>query len=170
MGSRGRRHHRWSDEKVLSSHGYVKVRVGPEHPLADPNGYAYEHLMVWLTAGRRAPGADEILHHENRDKTDNRLSNLHLVTRAEHGLEHNPGALTDDQVRALRESYAAREADMPTLAARYGVPVQRVSKIVRGLARKGAGGPVSTENRGKTAAGRLLDGRTWDELPVPRGR
>jgi hypothetical protein len=36
----------WSDEKIISSHGYVKLRVGAEHPLADPNGYAYEHLVV----------------------------------------------------------------------------------------------------------------------------
>lgn len=152
-------------ETLMDSHGYVKVRVGAGHPLADPNGYAYEHLVVWVAAGRARPGPDEILHHANGDKTDNRLENLELLSRAEHGLEHHPSALTDAEVRAVRESYASGSEDMPTLARRYGVPVSRISRIVRGEARRGAGGPISTSNRGKAAAGRLLDGRTWDEVP-----
>ena len=94
---------------MLSSHGYVKVRVGREHPLADPNGYAYEHLLVWVAAGRSRPGHGELLHHRNEDKTDNRIENLELVTRAQHNAIHN-----------------ARRA------------------------------------------GRLLDGRTWDEMPAVR--
>jgi len=36
----GAAHHRWNDGRMLSSQGYVKVRVGREHPLADSNGYA----------------------------------------------------------------------------------------------------------------------------------
>lgn len=48
---KGPDHPRWQDGKIISSHGYVKVRVGSEHPLADPNGYAYEHLLVWVSAG-----------------------------------------------------------------------------------------------------------------------
>ena len=55
MPGRGCRHGRWSREKMLSSHGYVKVRVGKDHPLADPNGYAYEHLLVWVAAGNPRP-------------------------------------------------------------------------------------------------------------------
>ena len=86
---RGRAHHRWSDDrKIISDHGYVKIRVGVDHPLADPNGYAYEHLVVWVSAGRVAPTADELLHHRNEDKKDNRLSNLEVVSRSTHNAHH----------------------------------------------------------------------------------
>ena len=43
----GPEHHRWNEGRMLSEHGYVKVRVGKDDTLADPNGYAYEHLLVW---------------------------------------------------------------------------------------------------------------------------
>jgi hypothetical protein len=69
---------------MRNADGYVKVRVGRDHPLADPNGYAYEHLVVWCAAGRSRPRPDEILHHENEDKSDNRLSNLRVLKRGEH--------------------------------------------------------------------------------------
>lgn len=85
---RGADHHRWSAGRMLSSEGYVKVRVGPEHPLSDPNGYTYEHLLVWCAAGNPRPSEGETLHHRNENKTDNRLANLQLLTRGEHNAIH----------------------------------------------------------------------------------
>lgn len=85
---RGAEHHRWNSSRILSDDGYVKVRVGLNHPLADPNGYAYEHLVIWCAAGRPRPGPGETLHHESEDKTDNRLGNLKLLTRGEHNAHH----------------------------------------------------------------------------------
>lgn len=79
---------RWNDGKILSSHGYVMVRVGVTHPCADSKGYAYEHNIVWLSAGKRKPEKNEILHHADEDKTNNRLDNLELITRAEHAALH----------------------------------------------------------------------------------
>jgi hypothetical protein len=85
---RGSEHHRWNSGRMLSEDGYVKVRVGAEHPLADPNGYAYEHLLVWCASGRPRPADGKMLHHLNEDKTDNRICNLELMTRAEHNALH----------------------------------------------------------------------------------
>lgn len=79
---RGPAHHRWNDGRMITADGYVKVRVGVDHPLADPNGYAYEHLIVWVSAGRPAPKRGEVLRHRNNVRSDNRLSNLLLTTRA----------------------------------------------------------------------------------------
>jgi len=86
--AKGPRHPRWSGKRLRSSHGYVKVRVGKSHPLADSNGYAYEHTLVWNTAGRHLED-DEVIHHRNGDKTDNRLENLEALTRQEHAAEHD---------------------------------------------------------------------------------
>lgn len=82
-------HPRWNRERMVSDHGYIKLRVGKEHPLADPNGYAYEHLVVWVSAGRPRPSDGETLHHRNEDKSDNRIGNLELLTRPEHSRHHD---------------------------------------------------------------------------------
>jgi len=84
----GADHPRWSGKRLRSSHGYVKVRVGKLHPLADPNGYAYEHTLVWIAAGKFL-GSDEVLHHRNGDKADNRLENLEACNRGTHVMEHH---------------------------------------------------------------------------------
>lgn len=82
------RQHRWKPGGSLASNGYVKIRVGKGHPLADPNGYAYEHYVVWCSAGRPKPMKGSVIHHRNHDKTDNRLSNLELMKRGDHNAEH----------------------------------------------------------------------------------
>ena len=52
-------HPRWQDGSRPGSTGHVKVRVGQDHPLADPNGWAYEHLVVWVSAGNPRPKRGE---------------------------------------------------------------------------------------------------------------
>jgi len=137
----------------------VKVRVGVEHPLADPNGYAYEHLVVWCAAGHPRPGPGQLLHHRSEDKTDNRLSNLELLTRIAHAAEHHP-MLPDEDVRAVRLRYAAGE-DGTALAAEFNIPHQRAYRIIKGETRRTAGGPIQSGSlRGKKAAG-----REWNGVP-----
>jgi len=82
------RQHRWKPGGSVASNGYVKIRVGKGHPLADPNGYAYEHHVVWCAAGRPRLGPGKILHHANGDKTDNRIENLECLSRSEHNALH----------------------------------------------------------------------------------
>ena len=73
---------------MIADNGYVKIRVGKEHPLADPNGYAYEHLVVWAAAGRALPGPGELLHHRDEVKTNNQIGNLEKLSRPKHGKLH----------------------------------------------------------------------------------
>lgn len=154
---------RWSDDKIISSHGYVKLRVGVEHPLADPNGYAYEHLVVWIAAGNQRPTAHQLLHHKNENKTDNRLGNLELITRLEHARKHH-SMVPDDSVRQIRERYATGE-DGTALALEFGVPIARVYRWLHGESRRSAGGPVHEGNLRPKAAGRTLDGVVHDAFP-----
>jgi len=90
---RGSRHHRWKNG-LITNEGYILVRVGKSHPLADPNGYAYEHLLVWVSAGDTLK-SDEVLHHINSDRQDNRWGNLQKMTRSAHNILHNENKLRD---------------------------------------------------------------------------
>lgn len=76
--------HKWNEGRMISSHGYAKLRVGRGHPLADRNGYAYEHLVVWVSAGREKPKRNEVLNFKNDVRADCRLHNLEKITRKEH--------------------------------------------------------------------------------------
>lgn len=98
---RGAKHHRWNERRIEASTDYVLIRVGTDHPLADPNGYAYEHLVVWCAAGREPPGPGELLHHVDEDKTNNRLGNLEKKSRSAHGAEHIAHRRRDERGRLL---------------------------------------------------------------------
>jgi hypothetical protein len=87
--ARGQASGRWNDGRMISTEGYVLIRVGKDHPLAIGNGYAYEHHLIWAAAGRAMPEKAELIHHKNEDKTDNRLDNLELKTRVEHAILHS---------------------------------------------------------------------------------
>lgn len=79
----------WKGGRSIASNGYVLVRVGADHHLADVRGYAYEHRIVAEQAlGRRLkPG--ELVHHRDGDKKNNHPDNLEVVAgNAEHFVHH----------------------------------------------------------------------------------
>lgn len=79
----------WKGGRVLASNGYILIKVGVGHHLADVRGYAYEHRIVAeKKLGRRLePG--EIVHHVDTIKTNNAPSNLEVIVDiASHRAEH----------------------------------------------------------------------------------
>ena len=84
----GARNGNWNPDRIVSSHGYLKERVGVGHPLADSKGYCYSHVLVWAASGRPMPKAHETIHHISGDRRDNRLSNLVVLSRSEHARLH----------------------------------------------------------------------------------
>lgn len=68
-------------------YGYVYVYC-PEHPHSSADGYVMEHRLVMESYIGRYLEKDEAVHHINRNKKDNRLENLQLMTRSEHAKLH----------------------------------------------------------------------------------
>ncbi len=116
---RGSSHPKWNESKITTTDGYVKIRVGVGHPLADSNGYCCEHILIMTTFMGRQLKKDEIVHHINGDKKDNRIDNLKIISRSEHNAIHNKKKARDLTGRFI----------------------------------------------GKHAAGHMLDGREWRQVP-----
>jgi len=83
----------WKGGRSVASNGYVLIRVGAGHHLADVRGYAYEHRLVAeaKTSRRLAPG--EIVHHVDGNKQNNDPANIEVLPSiAHHRHEHGSGA------------------------------------------------------------------------------
>jgi hypothetical protein len=88
MAGRAEKNSRWNRGRLISSQGYVLIRVGKCHPLADPRGYAYEHLLVWVAAGRKRPRRGFLIHHRDENKRHNWLGNLKRQPLSKHSRDH----------------------------------------------------------------------------------
>lgn len=84
--SRNRKRRGAYTEKVLISGYYYIYR--PDHPKATKKGYVAEHRLVVEQKIGRYLGEDEIVHHINEDKLDNRSENLTVMTASKHMKYH----------------------------------------------------------------------------------
>lgn len=68
---------------------YILVIAPPDYPGKKyRNRYCYEHYLVyWQTYGV-LPKPNEIIHHKNENKHDNRPSNLEIKPRRKHTSDH----------------------------------------------------------------------------------
>lgn len=96
----------WKGGKYVSSGGYV-LEYSPHHPdAAKYKGYVFQHRLVMERKLGRYLTAEEIVHHINEDKTDNRPENLELTDRSEHGREHKAVVVRDPAGRFTAEKAA----------------------------------------------------------------
>lgn len=109
----------WKGGKV-NKHGYVGVWN------QERGEYDYEHRNVMESSLGRKLLSGEVVHHVNGDKTDNRLSNLKLLTKSSHVVEHYKEGfsprqkLTIKQIRYIRCSEKSNSDLAKTLGVSYG--------------------------------------------------
>lgn len=83
----GEKNSNWRGGKNMDSYGYWRI-WSPTHPFKDCYGYVFEHRLVMEKHIGRHLTRDELVHHINEIKTDNRIENLQLMTRIEHSRLH----------------------------------------------------------------------------------
>ena len=77
--------------RIVNSNGYVMLNK-PNRDSSQSSGYILEHRYKMENKLGRILKDNEIVHHINGNKKDNRIENLELMTIKEHQLEHNLGA------------------------------------------------------------------------------
>lgn len=70
--------------------GYRYARTDPPHPKRNANDLYPEHRVVMENILNRPLLGNEVVHHINGDKTDNRPENLQVMSQSDHGKLHRP--------------------------------------------------------------------------------
>jgi IS30 family transposase len=73
---------------IVDHAGYKHVKM-PEHKNAAKNGYIREHILVMTEHLGRPLEKGECVHHIDRNKANNALENLRLMTHKEHKSLHS---------------------------------------------------------------------------------
>ena len=94
--NKGRAHQNFKGGRIKHSCGYTII-LQPDHPYANNRGYVMEHRLVMEEYLGRYLQEDEIVHHINGRKRDNRIENLTLLSLSEHSKLHHPLIDTSDR-------------------------------------------------------------------------
>lgn len=88
LARKGEKSSNWKGGIKTSRKGYRLV-LKPEHSRADPNGYVFEHILVFEKAVGITIPKGCCIHHLNGNKADNRIENLCLMAKSAHTILHN---------------------------------------------------------------------------------
>lgn len=78
---------------IVDHSGYILISK-PNHPRSNSKGYVREHWIVMEESLGRFLLEGEVVHHIDRNKSNNQLSNLSLMTAYDHKVLHAPKSPT----------------------------------------------------------------------------
>ena len=100
----GINNHGWKGGKTIDSLGYIKI-LSPKHPHKGKDNYVREHRLVMEKYIKRFLLSDEIVHHINEIKDDNRIENLMLFpNHREHILHHRKIKRLSNERKIFKET------------------------------------------------------------------
>lgn len=142
VGNGGPKHPQWKNGVTTTTQGYIHVYC-PNHPRANVRNAVplqvlvmEEHLGRYLKWIRKCHPENEVVHHKNLDKTDNRLENLQLMTVREHSQLHAPKSRftreqRDEIRREWRDEMGCKHGSKHLLAVKYGVTDSCMGDLLR---------------------------------------
>ena len=77
----------WNIEKIISKGDYYYCIV-KEHPNRTKNNYVLLHRVIMENHIGKLLNTNEIVHHKNENKKDNRIENLEIFSVSEHSKHH----------------------------------------------------------------------------------
>ena len=96
---KGENNSNWNGGRTKSSGGYITI-LKPDHPFADVNGRVKEERLVIEEILGRYLLKEEIVHHKNEIKDDNRPTNLQVMANhKEHSRLHLQGVPRTKEVK-----------------------------------------------------------------------
>ena len=100
----------WGGGRTVEKAGYVLLHH-PDHPMSNSGGYVREHRLVMEESLGRLLSRQEVVHHLNGNRGDNRLVNLRLYSHNGPHMAHEwEGRTHSPETREkMRQSALARE-------------------------------------------------------------
>lgn len=101
---------KWKGGKYKSADGYIQIFM-PNHPYTHSGGYVNQSRLVMENILGRILTPEEIVHHKNKVRDDNRPENLEVMSNSQHMKHHQSNV--SDKIRELRRIASTGRVQSP---------------------------------------------------------